>query len=139
MSIFSRIIRGEIPCHRLHEDPHVLAFLDVHPVSRGHALIVPKQEVTTLGELDDDTAAALGRVLPRVCRAVQRVTGCTAYNLLQNNGALAGQEVMHVHFHLIPRYPGDEAGSGLSVRWRARPIDHADAANLARDISRVLA
>ncbi len=115
MTIFSRIIEGEIPCHRVFEDDHVLAFLDVAPLSRGHTLVIPKEAKATMAELSDDAAAALGRVLPRICRAVCQATGATDYNLLQNNGAAAQQVVMHVHIHIVPRYPD----AGLDLGWTA--------------------
>ncbi len=135
-SVFTRIIQGDIPCHRVHEDAHTIAFLDVGPLSRGHVLVVPKQEVEFLHELDDAHAAALGSALPRVARAMLEATGATAYNVLQNNGALAHQAVPHVHVHLIPRY---ESGAGLGLRWDAGAIDHADGAALAARMRECLA
>lgn len=134
MTIFSRILAGEIPCHRVHEDDHVLAFLDIGPLSRGHVLLIPKEAKATLGELSEEAAGALGRALPRLCRAVCAATGAEAYNVLQNNGAEAGQVVMHVHFHVIPRFPGNENGAGLRVDWRPGEPD-ADAAALAEAIA----
>jgi histidine triad (HIT) family protein len=112
-TIFDKILDGEIPCHKVYEDEHVLAFLDIGPLSEGHTLVIPKQRVAQLDELDDDAAAAIGRVLPRLCRAVMRATGATAYNVLQNNGAAAHQVVLHVHFHIIPKL-GD---TGLGLAW----------------------
>lgn len=123
-TIFARILDGEIPCHRVYEDDHVLAFLDVGPLSRGHVLVIPRERVAYLHELSDDAAAALGRVLPRIARAVMEVTGCTAYNVLQNNGAAAHQAVFHVHVHIIPRY---DDGSGLGLVWNAGHTDDAEA------------
>src|SRR5262245_37316314 len=131
-TIFSRILRGEIPCHRVYEDELVLAFLDIGPLSRGHVLVIPKEPAETLAELSDESAAAIGRVLPRLCRAVKRVTGAAAYNVLENNGPLAHQAVFHVHFHIIPK-PDEE--QGLGVRWRPGKLDNADGAALARELS----
>src|SRR5262245_33563964 len=102
-TIFSKILRNEIPCHKVYEDDRVLAFLDINPLSRGHLLVIPKEPAVTLDELSDESAAALGRALPRLCRAVQKVSGAKAYNVLQNNGSGAHQAVMHVHFHVIPK------------------------------------
>src|SRR5688500_10903958 len=102
-TIFTKIIRGEIPAHKVYEDDRVLAFLDISPLSPGHTLVIPKEPAATLDELDDESAAAIGRVLPRLARAVKKATGCEAYNLLQNNGPLAHQAVFHVHFHIIPK------------------------------------
>ncbi|MFO0827377.1 MAG: HIT family protein [Phycisphaerales bacterium] len=127
MTIFAKIIAGEIPCHRVYEDQHVLAFLDIFPLSAGHALVVPKEAKAHLHELSDDSAAAIGRVLPRLCRAVLKATGATSYNVLQNNGSDAHQVVMHVHFHIIPCL----GGKGLGIDWRPGKLDGTEAAALA--------
>jgi histidine triad (HIT) family protein len=131
-TIFRKILRGEIPCARVYEDDHVLAFLDIGPLSVGHTLVIPKEEVATLDQLSDAAAAAIGRVLPRLCRAVMRATGCEDYNVLQNNGVLAHQAVDHVHFHIIPKPSRDE---GLVIEWRAGHLDKAQAADLAGRIA----
>ena len=126
-TVFAKIIRGEIPCHRVYEDEHVLAFLDVGPLSVGHTLVIPKEPAVTLGELSDESSAAIGRVLPCICRAVMKATGASAYNVLQNNGSDAHQAVMHVHFHIIPKLDG----KGLGITWKSTEIDHTEAAKLA--------
>jgi histidine triad (HIT) family protein len=131
-TIFSRIIRGEIPCHRVYEDDRVLSFLDIAPLSVGHTLIIPKETAVTLDELSDESAAAIGRVLPRLARAVLRATGATAYNVLQNNGVAAHQAIMHLHFHIIPKY---EDGTGLGLDWQPVKQDGAAAAHLASKIA----
>ncbi len=131
-TIFSKILRGEIPCARVYEDDHVLAFLDIGPLSVGHTLVIPREEVATLDQLSDEVAAALGRVLPRLCRAVMRATGSEAYNVLQNNDALAHQAVNHVHFHIIPKPRGSQ---GLRIEWRAGQLDKAAARELAAKIA----
>ena len=130
-TIFSRIIRGEIPCARVYEDEHVFAFLDIGPLSPGHTLVIPKEPAATLDQLSDDAAAAIGRVLPRIARAVMKATGTTAYNVLQNNGAAAHQAVFHVHFHIIPKPAG---GGGLGIGWPAGKLDPALATDLAAKI-----
>ncbi|MFB0986957.1 MAG: HIT family protein [Phycisphaerales bacterium] len=131
MTIFQKILDGEIPCHRVYEDDHVLAFLDVSPLSRGHVLVIPKEARATLGELSDQSAAAIGRVLPRLCRAICAATGATDYNVLQNNGSAAHQAVMHVHFHIIPRMNEQ----GLGIDWSAGSLEE-DAAELANSITK---
>ena len=131
-TIFSRIVRGEIPCYKLYEDDHVLAFLDINPLSPGHTLVIPKEEVATIDQLSDEAAAALGRVLPRLCRAVMAATGSRDYNVLQNNGAAAHQAVYHVHFHIIPKA---NDGSGLGIEWKPQELDPADARTMAADIA----
>lgn len=134
-TVFGKILRGELPCHKVYEDELVLAFLDVFPLSRGHTLVIPKEPAETLDALSDESAAAIGRALPRIARAVLAATGATAYNVLQNNGVLAHQAVMHVHFHVIPRF---DDGSGLGVGWRAGKLDSADGAALAKVITGAL-
>lgn len=129
-TIFAKILRGEIPCHRVYEDDAVLAFLDVNPLSRGHTLVIPKEPAETIDQLSDDAAAALGRVLPRIARAVLAATGARAYNLLQNNGAEAHQAVFHVHIHIIPKLAD---GSGLGIDWKASRL--TDGAELAAAIA----
>jgi histidine triad (HIT) family protein len=133
-TIFDRILDGEIPCHRVYEDDHVLAFLDIGPVSEGHTLVIPRQRVAQLHELSDDAAAALGRVLPRLCRAVMQATGATAYNVLQNNGSAAHQAVNHVHFHIIGRF----ADAGLDLGWKAGRLDDKQAQEVAGKIREAL-
>jgi histidine triad (HIT) family protein len=132
MSIFSKILKGEIRCHKVYEDDHVFAFLDIAPLSPGHTLVIPKEEKATLDQLSDESAAAIGRALPRICRAVMAATGATAFNLLQNNGAAAHQAVPHVHFHIIPKHTD---GRGLGVGWTTQKLDPAAAKELAAKIS----
>ena len=131
-TIFSKILRGEIPSHKVYEDDRVFAFLDISPLSPGHTLVIPKEPAATLDELSDESAAAIGRVLPRLCRAVQKATGVRDYNVLQNNGAPAHQAVFHVHFHIIPK-PDDK--SGLGIGWKTQPLDHTAAKQLAAQIA----
>jgi histidine triad (HIT) family protein len=128
-TIFSKILRGEIPCHKVYEDEQVLAFLDIGPLSEGHTLVIPKEAQATLDALSDESAAAIGRVLPRLCRAVMKATGAEAYNVLQNNGSAAHQAVEHVHFHIIPRFPG-RAQAGLGIEWKPNQLDDAEAKRL---------
>jgi histidine triad (HIT) family protein len=134
-TVFDRILSGEIPCHRVYEDEHVLAFLDIGPLAPGHTLVIPKERAARLHELSDEAAAALGRVLPRLCRAIVAATGCPDYNVLQNNGAAAHQAVFHVHFHVIPRH-GD---AGLGIDWQPGRLEAADAQAMRERIVAALA
>lgn len=116
-SIFSKIIRGEIPSRKIYEDEHVFAFLDINPLATGHTLVIPKREVELLHELPADEAAAIARVLGMLGRQITEAVGAAGYNVLQNNGPEAGQVVPHVHFHIIPRAADD----GLGYRWNVKP------------------
>ena len=135
-SLFKKIIDGEIPCHKIYEDDLVLAFLDIFPLTPGHTLVIPKEEARTLDELSAESASALGKVLPQLCRAVMTATGAADYNVLQNNGASAHQAVFHVHFHIIPKL---RDGEGLGITWNSRPIDPAGAEDLSSKIRAALA
>jgi histidine triad (HIT) family protein len=130
-TLFSKIIRGEIPCFKVYEDEFVFSFLDIAPLSAGHTLVIPKRPARTLDELDAESAAALGRALVLVARAVKQVTGCAAYNILQNNEAAAHQAVFHVHFHIIPK-PNEQ--QGLGVGWPASRLDLVGASALAEQL-----
>ncbi len=134
-TVFSKIIAGEIPCHKVYEDDEVLAFLDVGPLSEGHTLVIPKEQAATLDQLSDQSAAAIGRVLPRISRAVLAATGATEFNILQNNGPGAHQAVFHVHFHIIPKFPD---GRGLAIGWPATGLDPQQGAQLAVKIAAAL-
>jgi histidine triad (HIT) family protein len=131
-TIFTKIIAGEIPCFRVYEDDKVLALLDINPLSRGHTLVIPKEPAETLDQLSEESAAALGRVLPRLGRAILRATGATAFNILQNNGAIAHQVVMHVHFHIIPKYAD---GAGLGLQWPAQSLSADEGTRLVTAIT----
>ncbi len=131
-TVFGKIIRGEIPCHKVYEDEKVVAFLDISPLSHGHTLVVPKEAAETLDRLSDESAAALGRVLPRLCRAVVAATGTREYNVLENNGSGAHQAIPHVHFHIIPKpSPKD----GLGIGWPMRSLESQAGAALASKIA----
>jgi histidine triad (HIT) family protein len=129
-TVFSKILRGEIPCHKVYEDQHVFAFLDINPLARAHTLVIPKEPAVTLDQLSDESAEALGRVLPRIARAVIAAAGTREFNILQNNGPGAHQAVMHVHFHIIPKY----VDTGLGIVWKPGKLGD-EAAALASAIA----
>jgi histidine triad (HIT) family protein len=134
-TIFDRIIAGEIPCHKVYEDEHIFAFLDIGPLSDGHTLVLPKEKKAHLHELSDEAASALGRTLPKLCRAVQEATGAEAYNVLVNTGEAAGQVVMHVHVHIIPKFPD----AGFKMGWNSGKLEDEKARQLVAGIQSHLA
>ena len=135
-TIFTRIIRGDIPSHRVYEDEKVFAFLDIAPLAPGHTLVVPKEAAATLDALSEESAAAIGRVLPRIARAVVAATGTRDYNVLQNNGAAAHQAVAHVHFHVIPKPDG---ARGLGIDWPSGRLDADEGKRMAAAVAAELA
>jgi len=118
-SIFTRIINGEIPAAKVYEDADTLAFLDINPASRGHTLVICKAEIATLTELTDAQLIATARTTQRVAAAVQRALQADGFNIVQSNGAAAGQEVFHYHVHIIPRWHND----GVFTFWHPQRVD----------------
>ena len=105
-SIFSRIIQGELPCEKIDETDSEICFLDISPFTEGHTLVIPKREVARFEELPETEALSLMQTLQRLAKAVCKAYGGSDYNIQLNNGPDAGQEVPHVHFHIIPRPEG---------------------------------
>lgn len=119
--VFCKIIKGEIPSHKVAETAKSIAFLDVAPLSRGHVLVIPKAHCARFHELDEESAADLGKFLNKVAKVAAGPDGTTQYNILQNNGEMAHQVVQHVHFHVIPKR---EPQTGLKMEWETLPTDH---------------
>lgn len=105
--LFCHIIQGAIPCALVYEDAQVKAFLDIGPVAPGHTLIVPREHYATLFDVPSPLGADIFAAVQKVGSALMRVTGAEGINVLQNNFAAAGQQVFHVHWHLIPRFAAD--------------------------------
>ncbi len=132
--VFCRVAAGEIPSVKVYEDDVTLAFMDIAPLSEGHVLLIPKFHVVAVDQLSADQAAQLLRPLPDLVRAVKRTTGCEGLNVLQNNGPIAHQAVMHVHFHIIPRNPDDE----FHFNWPAGQYPKGRAEQLAEAIRQAM-
>ncbi|MDD5011982.1 MAG: HIT family protein [Phycisphaerae bacterium] len=128
--IFCKIASGQIPSVKIYEDEKVIAFLDIGPVSDGHALVIPKQHYTKVHECPPDVLSAVVSVLPKVAGAVFAALGADGYNVLCNNGRAAGQLVEHLHFHIIPRKSGD----GVFSHWPAFEYPQGKAEELAEKI-----
>jgi len=131
--IFCKIIKGEIPCYKIYEDENFLSFLDISPVNIGHTLIIPKNHYVDLLELPIEEAQKLIAVIKKIAPAVLTAVEATAFNLNLNNGKIAGQEVNHVHFHLIPRFEND--GREL---WHGQPYQEGEAQIIAEKIKNLL-
>lgn len=113
--IFCKIVNGEIPSAKVFENDEVLAFLDISQVTKGHTLIIPKKHCENVFELDEQTAQAIFKEVPKVANAIKKTFQPQGLNLLQNNGKAADQSVFHFHIHLLPRY-GEE--DGFSANWK---------------------
>lgn len=134
-SIFSKIVSGDIPSTKVYEDDRTLAFMDINPASRGHVLVICKEEYPDIFALPDDVLLATARTTQRVATALRDALKPDGINVIQNNGAAAGQVVFHYHVHLIPRWDGDAA-----VRlWRPQEADQQDLEAVAAQLRQVLA
>lgn len=127
-SIFTRIVAGEIPCHRLAEDDRFLSFLDIRPVAPGHALVIPKKEIDYLFDLDDELLRDILPFARRVARALKAVVPCERVGVM-----VAGLEVPHAHVHLVPF-----TSIGQLSFASARPADPAGLAELAAKVRAAL-
>ena len=119
--VFCRIAKGEAPAHKVYEDEKAVAFLDIHPSAPGHTLIIPKAHMARVEDLPENDAAALFRALHRLVGPVQVAVDAPASTIGINNGRESGQEVPHVHIHVIPRSRGDRGGiiQGIAkAPWR---------------------
>ena len=105
--IFCAIACGEIPSFKIYEDDLVLAYLDINPFTKGHTLVIPKEHSTGLLDTPDGTLAEIVSRVKKVAAHLKDALPCDGFNILQNNGAAAGQTVMHLHFHIVPRYSGE--------------------------------
>ena len=114
--IFCAIVRGDAPARVVHEDERTLAFMDLFPLTRGHALVIPKVHYENLFDATPDDVAAVARTAQRVAQAAMDAYGADGLNLLQTNGAVAMQTVFHLHVHVLPRYVDD----GFKVSFSRR-------------------
>ncbi|MCL1862237.1 MAG: HIT family protein [Defluviitaleaceae bacterium] len=105
--LFCKIIRGEIPSHKIYEDNTFLVILDIFAATKGHALILPKRHATNLYELNEGESAELIPLAKKIAEKISNTLNPDGLNILQNNGKAAGQEVFHYHMHIIPRYNDD--------------------------------
>jgi histidine triad (HIT) family protein len=113
-SIFTRIIKKEIPAYIIYENEKTIAFLDISQATRGHTLVVPKEEAATIFELSEESLIDVIKVTKRVANNIKERLHVKGVNILSNNGVIAGQSVNHFHIHIIPRYVGDNVSINLS-------------------------
>jgi histidine triad (HIT) family protein len=119
--IFCKIIAGEIPSAKVYEDDHVLAFLDISQVTKGHTLVIPKTHTKNIYETSSEVAKELFARIPQIANAIKSAYQPVGMNLLNNNEAAADQSVFHLHIHLIPRYG---QGDGYSSNWTVHTEDY---------------
>src|SRR3989344_20010 len=132
--VFCKIIRGDLPSHKIYEDDATLAFLDIHPVAQGHTLVIPKNtESYNLLDISEEDWVAIARTVRKLAPIIEKATGADGVNIMMNNRAHAGQVVDHPHVHIIPRFKGD----GLR-QWIHSSYPDGEAATIAKKIRGML-
>ena len=131
--IFCRIVKGEIPCSKIYENEKVIAFLDIAPVNKGHALVVPKEHYKDLLEVPNEVMGEITKAAKKVAKAAVKAVGADGFNIGQNNGKAAGQVVTHFHLHIIPRFEND----GL-VPWPQKKYEEGEIDKVAETIRSIL-
>jgi histidine triad (HIT) family protein len=126
--IFCRIVAGELPSIRVHEDARVIAIMDINPATRGHVLVIPREHAADLHEIGDDDLAHCALVAKDLSRRAMRWLGADGVTIMQSNGAAAWQTVFHYHVHVIPRYDGDP----LVLPWKPASGDAEDITEISK-------
>ncbi len=132
-TLFEKIIRGDIPCHKVYEDDETFAFLDIKPINPGHTLVIPKTAYPDLFALPQETFLAMMRAVHYLVPRIKDAVGADGINIGMNNGTAAGQEVFHAHVHIIPRFEGDG-----HKHWPGQPYDEGEAEEVLRKIEHTL-
>ncbi len=133
-TIFSQIVAGEIPARIVYEDETTVAFLDANPLAPGHTLVIPKDEYERLNDVPDDVAADLYDTIHRMVPAVEEAVDADATTVAFNNGEEAGQEVPHVHCHIVPRFEGDGGGPIHAIAGDRPDLADDELDDIAADI-----
>lgn len=128
-NIFAKILRGEMPAHKIYEDEHSLAFMDVFPRTKGHCLVIPKAPSRNILDADEDSLGAVMASVKKIANAAKSAFGADGITIEQNNEFVGGQTVFHLHFHIMPRYhgtplnmPGGNMAEGELLAAQAKQI-----------------
>lgn len=130
--IFCKIVEGKIPSFKLYEDSKVLVILDAFPSSKGHVLVIPKKHSKDIFDITDNEYSYLMGIVSSITKKLKKNLECNGFNVLQNNGEVAGQTVNHLHIHIIPRYENDN----VSIKWETHELNKEYAKELIKDFKR---
>lgn len=130
MCVFCEIVRGNIPSYKVYEDDVCIAILDISQATIGHTLVIPKKHFKNIFELDEETAMHLFKVVTNLSKKISKALNVENMNILNNNGALAGQSVDHFHIHIIPRYENDN----LEIKFSSNKLSPEEFNNLLNKI-----
>lgn len=131
--IFCKLACGNIPTNVIYEDEMFTVILDASPATRGHALILPKYHAANIYDLPDEYASKVFVLAKKLATKMTDVLKCAGFNIVQNNGTVAGQTVFHFHMHLIPRYIGD--GNEEKLGWNHADLSEEEIAEVCRELA----
>lgn len=131
--IFCKIVAGELPSANIYEDKRILAFLDLNPVNKGHVLVITKEHYNNLVEVPSDLLKEAIAAVQKISLPVMKAVGADGFNLMVNNGQTAGQLVEHLHFHVIPRFKGDNLH-----HWPGKTYKENERERIAKTIKELL-
>ena len=132
--IFCKIVKGQIPAAKVYEGDKFIAFLDISPANKGHTLIIPKEHYERLEEMPDSDGREFGEIQVKIAKAVMKATNAEGFNLLLNNGKTAGQEVMHAHMHIQPRFSSDD----FHYKWTHKKYDKGEMQKMQEKIKKFI-
>ena len=130
--IFCKIAGGDIPSATLYEDDDFRVILDLGPATKGHALILPKEHYANIYEIDEEVLAKASRLAKKIITHEKEILKCDGYNVVQNNGEVAGQTVFHYHMHLIPRYASDDNTN--VIEWKHKEFTDDEMAQICKEM-----
>ena len=130
--IFCKLANGEIPTNAIYEDDDFKVILDASPASKGHALILPKEHYANIYEIDEELLAKASRLAKKIITHEKEILKCDGYNVVQNNGEVAGQTVFHYHMHLIPRYASDDNTN--VIEWKHKEFTDDEMAQICKEM-----
>lgn len=130
--IFCKLANGDIPTNAIYEDDDFKVILDASPASKGHALILPKEHYANIYEIDEEVLAKASRLAKKIITHEKEILKCDGYNVVQNNGEVAGQTVFHYHMHLIPRYASDDNTN--VIEWKHKEFTDDEMAQICKEM-----
>jgi len=132
--IFCKIVKGEIPCYKVYEDPKFVAFLDINPINKGHTLIIPKKHFETILDIEKEQFGEIMKLTKKLSEAIIKAIKADGFEICINNKKAAGQLVPHLHVHIMPRFKND----GLKFDWPTKKFSQVEMQNIANKIKNSL-
>lgn len=134
--IFCKIVKNEIPSHKIYENEDILAFLDIQPLTKGHCLVIPKKHFENIFDIDENNLQKVIVSAKHISEKIKNNLGADGIRISQSNGKAAGQDIMHFHLHIIPRYSGDGLSNNPTLTIRSPKVDSEELKKIAEEIKK---